>query len=131
MGVGKVLEIIRDTIKDLVWRGRHERQMAELERMQRREEIAKSRLENEHMKKSLEIRRAELEKMRVENGKRVVEVASKKLDLIQQAVALELSEDARSMLLSALVPEMLTIAAVPIVSFYAGNQMAASPEIKD
>jgi hypothetical protein len=47
LGIGKILEIVRDTIKDLLWRGKHEKQMAELERERTAEEIQSIRLATE------------------------------------------------------------------------------------
>ena len=102
LGIGKILEIIRDTSKDLIWLGKHEKEMAELERKNKHVEIQRAKLENK--KKSFEIinQQQEIEKAGVE-------IAIKKLELIEKINGLELSESDKQMVASALLPKMNTL----------------------
>jgi type II secretory pathway component GspD/PulD (secretin) len=113
LGVGKVVEVIRDIIKDIVWRGKHEREMAELERKNMQTEVSKAKLGIE--KETLEIaaEKARLEKSKLENEKLMVEIASQKLDLIQKTTGMELADDDKRIIVAALLPKMIVIASDP------------------
>lgn len=88
LGVGKVVEILRDTIKDLLWRGKHEKYMAELERQSKEEEINKMRLEAENF---------------------MVDIVAKKLDILKKTNNLKLSERNKKIIIKELLPYMALI----------------------
>lgn len=88
LGIGKILEILRDTIKDVRWRGKHEREFAELER------------ENKKM---------EIERAKIENEKTIIEIASAKISLLEQIAHLELPNDQRKIVASALLPQLTSL----------------------
>lgn len=89
LGVGRVLEILRDTIKDLLWRGRHEKQTADLERRSKEMEI---------------------ERMKLEAEKIIVEIAARKLEIIEKTTKLKLPAQDKQVIISALLPKMVTVA---------------------
>lgn len=88
LGIGKILEILRDTVKDLVWRGKHEKQMAELERQGKE---------------------AEIEKIRLESEKVLVDIASQKIELLEKTSKLKLSDNDRKIIIYAIMPQMKEI----------------------
>ena len=109
LGIGKILEIIRDTSKDLIWLGKHEKEMAELERQNKHVEIQRAKLEIE---------------------KTGVEIAIKKLELIEKINGLELSESDKQIVASALLPKMNTLSkglVMPLLQ--SENEMKLPPNI--
>lgn len=88
LGIGKILEILHDTIKDAKWRGKHEQEYAELER---------------------ESKKLEMERVRIENEKTMIEIASAKINLLEQISNLELSKDQRKIIASALLPQLTSL----------------------
>jgi hypothetical protein len=102
LGIGKVLEVIRDIVKDAVWRGRHERELAKTDLKKAEYEATKSEIEIESQKTGVEKAQLENEKMRLE-------LIGQKLDLLQKAGELGLSDDARAALLSVLAPHTQAI----------------------
>ena len=88
LGIGKIFEILRDMIKDVKWRGKHETEIAEMERES----------------KKLEIQRAQ-----IENEKAIIQVASEKLTLLERIANLELTKDERNIVVSALLPQLNSI----------------------
>jgi len=88
LGIGKIFEILRDIIKDVKWHGRHENEIAELEREG----------------KKLEIQRA-----KIENERAMVQTVSEKLVLLEKITDLELSKDDRNTIVSAILPQLVSI----------------------
>lgn len=82
LGFGKVLEIIRETVKDLTWRGKHEKQMADLDKKAKELEIEKQR----------------------------VEIATQALSAVEKVANLNLPEDYRQIVITALVPQLASVA---------------------
>ena len=109
LGIGKVLEVLKDTIKDLAWRGQHEKQMAELERRGKQTDIDKDRMEIEKTAAEIATRRLEAEKVGLE-------IAAQKLELLQKMTSLQLSDNDRRLVVSVLLPRMVTIANDPVTS---------------
>jgi len=89
LGIGKIVEVLRDTIKDLLWRAKHEKQMAELERQSKEEEINKTRLETEKI---------------------LLDIAVQKLEVIEKASHLKLPDNDKKAIIAALLPQMAIIA---------------------
>ena len=89
LGIGKILEILRDTVKDLIWRGKHERQMAELERQNKE---------------------AANEKLRLESDKIITDILAQRIEMIERASNLELASDDKRLIVQALLPPMRMIA---------------------
>jgi len=108
LGIGKILELVRDTIKDLAWRGKHEKQLAELERKSKQAELQQARLENE--KKAIEIANQRLEIERTN-----MDVALKKVELIEKINDLQLTNKNKQLLASILLPKMITLTKSPII----------------
>lgn len=107
LGIGKVLEVVRDILKDLAWHGRHEEQMAELERRSKQIEINKARLEVENAAVEITTRKLEIEKINLE-------IATQKVDLLEKAIGLQIPDNDKRILFSALVPRLSTIARNPV-----------------
>jgi hypothetical protein len=102
LGVGKVLEIIRDIIKDMTWRGEHEKFMSDLEQQGKQLELQKAELENkrvaiENSAKNLEIEKTEYE------------LISKQIDLLERMANVQLAEGERQLLISTLIPKLARI----------------------
>ena len=89
LGISSVVEILRDSIKDLAWRGKHEKLMAELER---------------------ESKEAEIRKLKLESEKALVEITSQKIELLEKAKKLKLSDDERETVIHVLLPQVREIA---------------------
>jgi hypothetical protein len=87
LGIGKVLEVMRDTIKDVLWRAKHEKEIATLEKQGKQIEIEKIKLEAE---------------------KTMVEIIAQKLDVIEKAQKLDLSEEAKSLIILSIIPQIET-----------------------
>ena len=92
LGIGKIIEVVRDTIKDLQWHGEYERKMAQLERQIKEEEITKIRLENERS---------------------TVDIVAQKLEILEKASSLKLSNNDKKALIAALLPTMDLLAGSP------------------
>lgn len=86
LGLGKIFEIFRDLIKDLAWRGKHEKEMARLDIRKKEKEIKKDILDNE---------------------KATLEIITRKIELLNKMTDLELPEDVRQQLATGLLPELL------------------------
>ena len=118
LGIGSVLEIVRDTIKDLAWRSQHEKAMAELELKAKHSEIQKNKLDVETMSVSrkLDIEKAalELQAQRVLIEKANTELLSQKIELLNKITNLQLSDDDRKVVVSVLLPKALTITNNPV-----------------
>jgi hypothetical protein len=106
LGVGKVLEILRDTIKDLVWRGEHEKKMAALDQRSKQAEIRKTGLESEKLAMDIAAQKLEIEKVSIE-------LASQSLALLEKAANLQLPEEDKRLIVTVLIPRMITIASNP------------------
>lgn len=127
LGLGKVLEILRDTLKDLAWRGKHEKQMADLERKNKQVEINKARLDTERAAVELVAEKLELDKLMIAKEKMLVEIVEQKLGLIQKATNLELPDDQKRLIISVLIPKMIIISEDPITPLLKSQQLASSP----
>lgn len=102
LGIGKILEIIRDTSKDIAWRAEHELKLAELDRKSKQAKIQQVKLDNK--KKSVEIIN-----QRLEAEKTALEIAVKKLELIEKINGLQLSVSDKQVIVSALLPKVNTL----------------------
>ena len=106
LGIGSALETLRETLKDLAWRGKHERQLAELERRNKQAEIASTRLEHEKTAVEIALQRTQIEKAKLENEKLFLDIATQKLMLLQTANGLQLSNDDKKLIVAVLLPKM-------------------------
>jgi hypothetical protein len=94
LGIGKVLEVLKDSIKDLVWRGTHERAMAELEQEEKKLGITNNELQSHE---------------------KLADIALKKLEIIEKAINLELPDSDKRLIIMALLPQMQALADAPVV----------------
>lgn len=99
LGVGKAIELIRDIVKDLVWRGKSEKAQAESDR-------AMAKLQAQKTKVEIATKKKELEKIKLENEKLALEVAEQKLELIIKTAKLQISDADKNLLAKALIPQM-------------------------
>ena len=103
LGIGKILEVIRDIIKDIAWRGGHEKIMAELERTNKQTEILRSKLETEKTTVDIAARKIELEK-------NSLELVLQKLELLEKVSGLAMAGDEKELIVSMLAPKILSVA---------------------
>lgn len=89
LGIGKILEALRDTIKDLIWRGEHEKEMAKLERQSKE---------------------AEIEKLRLDSEKAFIDIVSQKIELLEKTRKLKLSAKDKRIIIYAIMPQVKEIA---------------------
>ena len=85
LGLGKILEILRDTVKDLKWRGNHEKEDAELSRR---------------------IKEAEIEEKTLLNIKLKEEIITYRLDNILKVTASHLSKRDKDAIVNILLPKI-------------------------
>lgn len=118
LGIGKILEVVRDSIKDLMWRGEHEMRVAQLDEKSKQIEINMARLELE--KESLEIanRKIQLEKTQLENNKLRLEIATKMLETFEKNPNVKLSENDQKLLLTTLTPKLAAIVNIPATTLF-------------
>ena len=125
LGIGKILEIVRDTIKDLVWKGQHDKDMAELERKSKQIEIQKSRLETENVSVShkLETEKAalDLEAQKLANEKAFVDLLVQKVDALEKITNLHLPDDEKRIIVSALLPSAQVLVEKPVTPILKGR----------
>lgn len=118
LGVGNVLELVRDTIKDLAWKGQHEKSMAELELRTKQLDIEKGKLDanNASISRKLEMEKAalEMESQRIAIEKANTELLSQKIDLLNKISNLQISDDDKKVIVSILLPKALTISDNPV-----------------
>lgn len=103
LGIGKILEVLKDIIKDVAWKGKHEKKLSSIDE-------EKAKLEAGSKKIELEIKKKELEKISHENQKLALEVANQKLDLVIKARNLNIIPDDREILVAILNPRLGLIA---------------------
>jgi hypothetical protein len=89
LGVGKVIEILRDTIKDLIRPVGQEKQMTDLEH---------------------QIEQVDIGKIKLETDKLILDMATQKLEIMEKASLLSLSDDDKKTLIAVLVAQLTTIA---------------------
>lgn len=77
LGIGKALEVVRDCIKDLAWRAKHEKKLAELETEKQTHSVLKSKIETEAAALELIEKRLAIEKSSIEVAERQIEVLAK------------------------------------------------------
>lgn len=118
LGIGNILEIVRDTIKDLAWRGQHEKAMASLELKNKQIEIQKNKIETEKSSTShkyeLEKTALEIESQRILIEKAHTDLLSQKIELLNKITNLNLSDDDKKVIVSGLLPRALTLANNPV-----------------
>lgn len=116
LGLGKILEILRDSIKDLSWRGKHEKLMADLERKEKQLELEKttSQIRNE----------------KLETEKLAVEIINQKIQILEKIGGLSIADDEKKLLVSTLVPKMVNIAHIPVTSLLKTEGLNALPPSK-
>lgn len=85
LGIGKVIEVLKDAIKDLVWRGSYEKAMSELEQRKLELEITSSDLQNRE---------------------KLADIALKNLEVLEKAMDLELADADKRLIVTALLPQM-------------------------
>lgn len=107
LGIGKVLELIRETLKDIAWRGEHEKEIALLERKEKQKDIQMSPYETEKQALELIARKLEIEKMSIE-------IAADKIDLIERVRNLKIPEVEKDVLIKSIVPKLVTLSNNPI-----------------
>jgi len=123
LGIGKILEIVKDLIKDLAWRGKHEQRMADLERRGKQAELEKARLEAEKIALELAAQRLEMEKS-------ALEIANRKLDLVEKMGNIVLAPGDNQMISAVLLPKMLTLSAQPVAAIVRDDLKALPAEVK-
>jgi hypothetical protein len=84
LGVGKILEFLRQTVKDLVWQAKHEREMANLEKDAKEQEIVQMRLAAEEKR---------------------VDILYRQLEVFEKASELNLQEEEKRAIVSLLLPQ--------------------------
>lgn len=99
LGIGKILELTRDAIKDYQWRGKHEKEKADLERKS-------LYLENQNKRLTLEKTSTEIQFQRMELQKQYIETAIRGLDFVQKIKEVELSGDQKELLLKILIKKL-------------------------
>lgn len=107
LGLGKVLEILLGTVKDLRWRDKHVEHMAALERRSKEIEIETAEIERQ-------AKEVQLAETRLALQKSIVEFASERLQLMQSIRNVYLPEEDRVVLESALSLKMLSMIEAPI-----------------
>lgn len=120
LGIGKVLEVVRDIIKDAVWHGKHEKELAELERKAKQAEIVTTRLDHEKTSVEIAAQRMQLEKVRLENYKRQLEIAAQKLEIIKKARDLSLTDDDKKLILAVVTSQIAAISDNPVTGSLKG-----------
>jgi len=88
LGLGKILEILREIIKDAAWRGKYEKRIAELE---------------------VQDKEVSLEKTKLENNQMQIEIVNRQLDALEKINNLKLSQKQRQFVISAIMPKLLVI----------------------
>lgn len=106
IGIGKVLEVVRDIIKDLVWRGKYEKKLANVELKIKASEIERAKLERK--KQNVEIQKAQADVEKV-----ILELAEKKITLLEKVMDLELGDEYKHRLAAILLPELWGVARIP------------------
>jgi hypothetical protein len=88
LGVGKILEVTRDTVKDFLWRGKHEKKKAEIE-----------------------IRMAEIdeEKARLELEEKSLANVKNKIEILEKISGLPFSEKEKKVLMKSVTRELMGI----------------------
>jgi hypothetical protein len=108
LGIGKILEILRDTVKDLAWRGKHEKQMAELEQKDKE---------------------AQIEHTRQETEKIAIETANQKIELLERVTSMPLDKSQKELIVSALIPNLQLLANKPVTPrFGSASKLPRLPE---
>lgn len=93
LGIGNILEVIRDIGKDATWRANHEKLLAKSERELKVTDIEKAKLEIATQKMTLE--------------KISLELALQRVELLERLYKLPLSEQEQMAIASALVPRIV------------------------
>jgi hypothetical protein len=118
LGVGNVLEVVRETIKDLAWRGENEKAKAEVELKNKQVEAQKNKIEIERASvfRKLDIEKAalELETQRILIEKANTELLSQKIELLSKITNLQISNEDKQVMVSMLLPKALTITNNPV-----------------
>ncbi len=103
LGIGSILELVRNTIKDVVWRGKYERKLADVDLTEKRNKLKNEKLQSGA---ELKIQQAQVAKIRLENEKLMLEIIRERFELMQQTSTLNLSDKEKEILISALIPRM-------------------------
>jgi 6-phosphofructokinase 1 len=117
LGIGKVLEVIRDIIKDMAWRGKYEKELAEVERKGKQAEIVTARLEHEKTSVEIAAQRIQLDKIRLENEKLQLEMVVQKLEIMQKAMELPLTDDDKKSILAVVTSQIATISRTLVLAY--------------
>ena len=95
LGIGSILEFIRDIGKDALWRANHEKLLAKSERELKTTEVEKAKLEIANQKMALE--------------KMALELALQKVELIERLYNLPLGSKEQTAIASVLGPKIIAI----------------------
>lgn len=116
LGLGKILEQLRETVKDIVWRGKHEKELSE---------VNLRRVEVETEKESVEIQAKliQIDKEKIEAERALLEIAHRRLELIEKAANMELPDKERQLIISAIVPQL------QVISISTTNLISSSSEV--
>ena len=106
LGIGSALETLRETLIDVSWRGKHERELAKLERRNKQAEITSARLEHEKAAGEIALQKTQIEKAKLENEKLFLDIAKQKLMLLQTTNGLQLSDDDKETIIAVLLPKL-------------------------
>lgn len=106
LGIGSALEVLRDILKDVAWRGKHEKDLAELERKSKQADITSARLEHEKTTIEMAIQKTQIEKAKLENEKLLLDIAMQKLDFLQKINGINLPDDDKKMVVALIMPKM-------------------------
>ena len=119
LGISSVLETVRNTIKDVAWRGKHERKLADVDLAEKRAKLKREKLQSGT---ELEIQQAQVAKIRLENEKLMLEIIQERLQLIQQTSSLDISDKEKKVLVSALIPRIETFSAQMPIALLEDNE---------
>ncbi len=95
LGVGNILEFVRDIVKDALWKAEHEKLLAKSERDLKSTEIVKAKLEIAEKKMALE--------------KMGLELALQRIELVEKIYKLPLNNEDQMAIASVLAPNLIAI----------------------
>lgn len=116
LGIAKIFELLRDTLKDLAWRGQYERRKAELD-------LKRDQLD-------LEKTSAEIEAQKLENEKNMIQIADQKIDLIDKTMNLSLPDNDKQVLVKTILPWINILGENPVSSLMAGEKEYLLPGVQ-
>ena len=102
LGIGNVIGALSDVIKDVSWRGSYQKQIVELE-------IKSKQIENQKEKIAIEQQRTALVSQKLEIKKAALELALKKIEVLEKINNLSLSDEDKQAMAALLSPKLLAL----------------------